>query len=119
MSVREKMRKRSKKAWENAKYTGIGFEFGLSIGLSAYVGSKADAYFGSNPIGVCSGVIFGFCIGLRGLIRVARQEHNRMKTSHSVQPSLPHSTVESTRGTEDQDAYSQDIGSLKSDSNSP
>jgi F0F1-type ATP synthase assembly protein I len=112
MSVREKMRTRSKKAWENAKYTGIGFEFGLSIGLSAYVGSKADAYFGSNPIGVCSGVIFGFCIGLRGLIRVARQEHNRMKTSHPVQSSLPLSTVESKK-------ESEEIDSLKSDSNTP
>ena len=79
MSIREDMRQRSRKVWNGAKYAGIGFEFGLSIALCTYAGFKIDAYFNCEPLGVCCGVILGFSVGLRGLMRIVKQEQARFE----------------------------------------
>ena len=79
MSIRNNMRKKSQKAWGGAKYAGVGFEFGLSIALCSYVGSQIDLYFDSDPLGVASGVFFGFAVGLRGLMKIAKKEQARFE----------------------------------------
>ena len=99
MSIRDDMRQRSRKVWNGAKYAGIGFEFGLSIAICTYIGFKIDAYFNIEPFGVCCGVILGFSVGLRGLMRIVKQEQARFEqlqsTSSSSQPQA-NSTPQST-----------------------
>lgn len=80
MSIREDMRQRSQKAWQGAKYAGVGFEFGISIALCTYVGHYVDGFFHSKPIGLCVGVLFGFTVGLRGLMKVAKREQARLES---------------------------------------
>ena len=79
MSVRDNMRKKSNKVWNGAKYAGVGFEFGLSIALCTYVGSYIDRSFDSEPLGVAVGVFFGFAVGLRGLMKIAKKEQARFE----------------------------------------
>ena len=112
MSIRDNMRKKSQKAWDGAKYAGIGFEFGLSIALCTYVGSKIDTYFESDPICVVVGVFFGFTVGLRGLMKIAKKEQARFEQLKHTFPA-PDTDVseETTLQNDPPSSYTEDTDS--------
>ena len=86
MDRRERIRTKTASIWREAKYAGVGIEFGISIAACYWIGDWAQDRWGFAPWGALGGVLIGFASGLRRLIKIAEVESRR--------PS-PHSTAES------------------------
>jgi ATP synthase protein I len=55
------------------RMAGVGIEFVVAIALFAGIGYAIDRWLGSGPWGVLVGLGLGFAVGMRSLVRAAKQ----------------------------------------------
>lgn len=70
------------------RYTAIGTEFSVCIGMMLWAGMWLDKKLGTSPVMMLLGFIIGFAAGLYWLIKQARQARKdieKMKPSSDVQ----------------------------------
>lgn len=75
--MRAKVRERSRKVWEGARYASVGLEFGLSVVIGYLIGRWLDQRFDLAPWGTPAGVILGFIAALRSLLKIAAREERK------------------------------------------
>ena len=61
---------RSSELRKVGQYTGLGLTFALAIGGLAYVGSRLDLRWGTEPWLTLSGALVGMAVGFVNLFRV-------------------------------------------------
>ena len=83
MDRRERIRKKTSGIWKDAKYAGVGIEFGISIAIGYVIGDWVQDRWDFEPWGMFGGVLLGFASGLRRLIRIAEAESKRSSKSSS------------------------------------
>jgi hypothetical protein len=81
MDRRERIRNKTSGLWKDAKYAGVGIEFGISIAACYFVGDWAQDRWNFAPYGVFAGVLLGFASGLRRLIKIAEAESKVSRTA--------------------------------------
>ena len=84
MDRREKIRSKTASVWQDAKYAGVGIEFGISIAVCYFIGDWAQDRWDFAPWGVFAGVMLGFASGLRRLIKIAAVESKRMTKTNDT-----------------------------------
>ena len=72
-----------------AQWTGAGFEFAASVLLFFFLGTWADATWGTQPWMTVAGALLGVVVGMYLLIRQALEHHcvgdeTRIGAHHSV-----------------------------------
>ena len=87
--LRVKVRERSRKVWEGARYASVGIEFGVSVVLGYLLGRWLDQRFGLAPWGTPVGVILGFSAALRSLLKLAARESTRPSNTTSQEQEKP------------------------------
>jgi ATP synthase protein I len=55
------------------RMAGVGIEFIVAVALFAGIGYAFDRWRGSGPWGVLIGLLLGFAVGLRAMIRAAKK----------------------------------------------
>ena len=81
MDRRERIRNKTAGLWKDAKYAGVGIEFGISIAACYFIGDWAQDRWNFAPYGVFAGVLLGFASGLRRLIKIAEAESKVSRTA--------------------------------------
>ena len=85
MDQRERVRTTTAAIWREAKYAGVGIEFGISIAACYFVGKWAQDHWDFAPWGSLIGVLVGFASGLRSLMKIAIAESQRPSMTQSTQ----------------------------------
>ena len=103
MDQRERIRTKTASVWREAKYAGVGIEFGISIAACYFLGKWAQDRWDFAPWGSLIGVLVGFASGLRSLMKIAIAESQRpsvTQASQSTSPEKKHliTPTESKRG---------------------
>ena len=63
-----------KKMWRNAlRYSAVGMEMGIAVGIGYGVGSWLDEKFGTKPYLMMLMLLFGIAAGFKGIIDAARR----------------------------------------------
>lgn len=63
-----------------ARYTAIGMEFALCVGLMLWAGMWLDEKMKTSPVMMLAGLILGFAAGLYWLIKQARQARRDLES---------------------------------------
>ena len=84
MDRRERIRNKTASVWQDAKYAGVGIEFGISIAVCYLIGDWAQDRWDFAPWGVFAGVMLGFASGLRRLVKIAVAESNRPNKTQNI-----------------------------------
>ena len=102
MDRRERIRRKTAGIWSEAKYAGVGIEFGISIAVCYFIGDWAQDRWDFAPWGGLVGVLVGFASGLRSLMKIAIAESRRPSVT-SVESSgpPPQNTDAQMRGDDD------------------
>jgi ATP synthase protein I len=60
--------------WRNAlRYSAVGMEMGIAVGLGYWAGSWLDGKFGTEPYLMMLMLLFGIAAGFKGIIDAARR----------------------------------------------
>jgi hypothetical protein len=85
MDRKERIRTKTASIWQDAKYAGVGIEFGISVAACYFVGDWAQDRWNFAPWGALAGVLLGFASGLRRLIKIAEVESKRKPMTQDKQ----------------------------------
>jgi len=77
--TRVRVRERTRKVWEGARYASIGIEFGLSVVIGYLAGRWLEQRYGWSPWGSMIGILVGFAAALRSLLRLGSLEERRAR----------------------------------------